>query len=271
MKTVLVTGAAGGIGTRLRPLLKGVYPDLRLSDVKPPADLAPDENFVPADLADMAQVERVGRRRRRHRASRRLFGRRTLGDHPPGQHHRLLQPVRGGAPPRRRARRVRLVEPRGRLLSAPPPHRRRRAGAPGFALRRQQGVRRGARRALCVQARPARHLHPHRQFRRCAGRPAPAVDLAHAGGPGAAHPHRPRASRTSATRSSSARPTMRAAGGTTARPSASAIGRRAAPRTTATQALAAQAKLPPDPVGDWYQGGPFCSDEFDDGIERGPV
>ena len=34
------------------------------------------------------------------------------------------------------------------------------------------------------------------------------------------------------------------------------------------EALAAQAKLPPDPVGDWYQGGPFCSDEFDGGIER---
>jgi nucleoside-diphosphate-sugar epimerase len=26
MRTVLVTGAAGGIGTRLRKLLKGVYP-----------------------------------------------------------------------------------------------------------------------------------------------------------------------------------------------------------------------------------------------------
>jgi uronate dehydrogenase len=35
--------------------------------------------------------------------------------------------------------------------------------------------------------------------------------------------------------------------------------------------LAADAKLPPDPVGGWYQGGPFCSDEFDDGIERAPV
>jgi uronate dehydrogenase len=29
-------------------------------------------------------------------------------------------------------------------------------------------------------------------------------------------------------------------------------------------ALAAQAKLPPDPVGDWYQGGPFCSDEYEE-------
>ena len=27
MQTVLVTGAAGGIGTRLRKLLKGVYPN----------------------------------------------------------------------------------------------------------------------------------------------------------------------------------------------------------------------------------------------------
>jgi hypothetical protein len=24
-------------------------------------------------------------------------------------------------------------------------------------------------------------------------------------------------------------------------------------------------------VGDWYQGGPFCSDEFSDGIERAPL
>ena len=28
-------------------------------------------------------------------------------------------------------------------------------------------------------------------------------------------------------------------------------------------ALAAQQALRPDPIGDWYQGGPFCSDEFD--------
>jgi uronate dehydrogenase len=29
------------------------------------------------------------------------------------------------------------------------------------------------------------------------------------------------------------------------------------------QAMASQATLPPDPVGDLYQGGPFCADEFD--------
>ena len=57
MRTVLVTGAAGGIGTRLRKLLKGVYPRIRWSDIRPPSDLSSDETFVPADLADLAQVE----------------------------------------------------------------------------------------------------------------------------------------------------------------------------------------------------------------------
>jgi mono/diheme cytochrome c family protein len=51
MQTVLVTGAAGGIGTRLRQLIKGVYPNIRLSDLKQPGDLAADETFVAADLA----------------------------------------------------------------------------------------------------------------------------------------------------------------------------------------------------------------------------
>jgi uronate dehydrogenase len=59
MQSVLMTGASGGIGTRLRRLLKGVYPRFRLSDLKPPADLAPDEEFVAADLADMAAVEKA--------------------------------------------------------------------------------------------------------------------------------------------------------------------------------------------------------------------
>ena len=59
MQTVLMTGAAGGIGTRLRGLLKGVYPRLRLSDLKTPRDLAADEEFVAADLADLAAVEKI--------------------------------------------------------------------------------------------------------------------------------------------------------------------------------------------------------------------
>ncbi len=59
MQTVLVTGAAGGIGTRLRKLLDGVYPHLRWSDIRKPADLASDQTFVQADLADLAQVEKL--------------------------------------------------------------------------------------------------------------------------------------------------------------------------------------------------------------------
>ena len=59
MQKVLVTGAAGGIGTRLRKLLKGVYTDIRWSDLAPPADLAPDETFVAADLAVLGEVERA--------------------------------------------------------------------------------------------------------------------------------------------------------------------------------------------------------------------
>jgi len=59
MQNVLMTGAAGGIGTHFRTLLKGRYPRLRLSDVKQPTDLAADEEFMVADLADLAAVERM--------------------------------------------------------------------------------------------------------------------------------------------------------------------------------------------------------------------
>ena len=57
MKRVLLTGAAGDVGGRLRKLLGPVYPELRLSDLERPADLGANEPFVQADLADLAQVE----------------------------------------------------------------------------------------------------------------------------------------------------------------------------------------------------------------------
>src|SRR6185312_763791 len=60
MQSVLVTGAAGGIGTELRKLLKGVYPRIRWSDIKRPADLHPDEEFMQADLADMESIVHLG-------------------------------------------------------------------------------------------------------------------------------------------------------------------------------------------------------------------
>ena len=59
MPRILMTGASGEIGTRLRKLLPPSYPDLMLSDVKTPADLASGEKFKAADLADLAQVEAI--------------------------------------------------------------------------------------------------------------------------------------------------------------------------------------------------------------------
>lgn len=59
MKKVLLTGASGGIGTRLRSLLRQVYPDLVLSDLQAPPDLRPEETFIAADLADPAAVARA--------------------------------------------------------------------------------------------------------------------------------------------------------------------------------------------------------------------
>jgi uronate dehydrogenase len=56
-RRILLTGAAGGVGTRLRPLLGAVYGPIRLSDIVEPAGaLAPGETFVRADLADPSQV-----------------------------------------------------------------------------------------------------------------------------------------------------------------------------------------------------------------------
>jgi hypothetical protein len=59
MNNILVTGAAGGIGTRLRTLLRDAYPSILWSDIRTPDDLARGETFVAADLSDLAAVERI--------------------------------------------------------------------------------------------------------------------------------------------------------------------------------------------------------------------
>ena len=59
MQRVLITGAAGNIGGVLREGLRGVYPALRLSDIKPLGAAREGEELVQADLRDLAEVEAV--------------------------------------------------------------------------------------------------------------------------------------------------------------------------------------------------------------------
>jgi uronate dehydrogenase len=58
MKTVLITGAAGDVGTHLRRELAGRY-NLRVSDIKPIKDLRKSEKFVRADVSKMADMLRA--------------------------------------------------------------------------------------------------------------------------------------------------------------------------------------------------------------------
>lgn len=58
-RRIVFTGAAGGIGTMTRPLLARLYPGLVLSDRVRPADLQPTETFVAADLTRPDEVAAV--------------------------------------------------------------------------------------------------------------------------------------------------------------------------------------------------------------------
>jgi uronate dehydrogenase len=60
MKTILITGAAGDVGSHLRRELAGRY-RLRLSDRRPVGDLAASEEFVAADIASTEGLEAVVR------------------------------------------------------------------------------------------------------------------------------------------------------------------------------------------------------------------
>ena len=60
MKTILITGAAGGIGGHLRRELAGRY-KLRLSDRRPIKPLGAGESFVRADITKLGELLRVMR------------------------------------------------------------------------------------------------------------------------------------------------------------------------------------------------------------------
>ena len=58
MKKILITGAAGDVGSHLRRELAGRY-ELRLSDIRPVKNLAPGEEFVRGDCASLRDMLRA--------------------------------------------------------------------------------------------------------------------------------------------------------------------------------------------------------------------
>ena len=76
MGRVLLAGAGGGVGSRLRRLLKRHCSELLLSDLKVSQSLEADEVLITADLANMPEVMRAAAGRR----SRRLQPFRVLTD-----------------------------------------------------------------------------------------------------------------------------------------------------------------------------------------------
>ncbi|RHA44450.1 NAD(P)-dependent oxidoreductase, partial [Cellulomonas rhizosphaerae] len=53
MARIAITGSSGDIGSLLRPRLRAVGHDLVLVDQVPPADVAPGEQVVTADIRDL--------------------------------------------------------------------------------------------------------------------------------------------------------------------------------------------------------------------------
>jgi uronate dehydrogenase len=269
MNTVLVTGAAGGVGTRLRRLLKGAYPQIRWSDIRKPDDLAKDEEFVQADLADMRAVEKMVEG---------MQGIVHLGGYSiEGPWETILQANIVGCHNVFEAARKAKVE---RVVFASSNHtvgfypRRRKIGT-DVTLR--PDTRYGVSKAF-GEALGALYAYKHGLGVTClrignvAEEPVDLrrmsiwlhpEDLVQLIRIGLEHPGIQFEVFYGA--SDNARAWW---------DNANAFRYGYQPRHRSEDhrdvALAAQAKLPKDPVGDWYAGGPFCSDEFDGGIERAP-
>jgi uronate dehydrogenase len=270
MQTVVVTGAAGGIGTRLRQLLPAFYPNIRWSDRIVPADLAANETFVKADLADIAAVEQV------------VDGAQGIvhlgGFSVEGPWETILQANIIGCYNLFEAARRRGVErvvfassnhavgyyPRQRKIGIDEPVRPdSRYGvskAFGEALAALYAYKHGLR---VTSIRIGNFGEVPLDQRRLSIwlKPEDLVQLIRIG---LEHPD------IRCEIFYGASDNVR---GWWDNASAFRFGYRPQGRGEEyrDQALAAQAKLPPDPIGDWYQGGPFCSDEFEGGVERADV
>jgi uronate dehydrogenase len=269
MNNILVTGAAGGIGTRLRVLLRGVYPSILWSDIRTPDDLAAGEKFLAADLADLAAVERIAAG---------IDGIVHLGGHSvEGPWDTILSANIVGcynvfeAARRQGVKRIVFASsnhavgfyPRTRKIAVAetvrPDSRYGVSKAFGEALGALYAYKHGLRvtclrignvadapvderrLAIWLKAEDLLQLirisleHPDIRYEVFYG----ISDNARAWW-----------DNSNAVRYGY-------------RPDGQGERHR-------DQALARQATLPPDPIGDWYQGGPFCSDEFCGGIERAP-
>ena len=133
---MLITGAAGAIGTALRTGLRSHWRHLRLTDIRPVPDLAGNEELVVADIADRAAVENMMRGVKAvvHLAG--IVGTYTLEDLFRRQCAGPVRRVRGRPAGRHRAHRVCQQQPCLRPLSD---HREGLAG-PAAAARQPYGV-----------------------------------------------------------------------------------------------------------------------------------
>jgi uronate dehydrogenase len=59
LKRLLMTGAAGGVGQAIRPLLPDIAETVLLSDIVTVGDLQPHESFQSCDLADKTAVDKL--------------------------------------------------------------------------------------------------------------------------------------------------------------------------------------------------------------------
>jgi uronate dehydrogenase len=270
MRTVLVTGAAGGVGARLRKLLKGAYPQIRWSDLRVPSDLARDETFLPADLADPEAIDKViagvdgivhlggisierpweeilnanivgcynvFEAARRHGVKRVVFAssNHAVGFYPRRRRIGVETPVRPDS-------RYGVSKAFGEALGALYAHKH---GLRVTCLRIGNVADEPLdQRRLSIWLKPEDLVQLIR-----IGLDHP--DIRYEIFYGASDNERGWWDNATAFRYGY-------------RPSGRSESHR-------DRALAAQAELPPDPVGDWYQGGPFCSDEFDGDPDLAPI
>jgi uronate dehydrogenase len=270
MRTVLITGASGAIGGRLRKLLRGLYPNLRLSDLAPPADLASDESFVKADLAVIDEVER---------AVAGVHGIVHLGGFSTeGPWQTILNANIVGCYNLFEAARRAGVE---RVVFASSNHavgfypRRRRIGvaAPvrpdsrygvskafGEALGALYAFKHGLR-VTCLRIGNVADAPVDKRRLSIWLKPEDLVQLICIG---LDHPD------ISYEIFYGVSDNVR---GWWDNGAAFRFGYRPRGRAEdhSAEALAAEAGLPADAIGEWYQGGPYCSDEFDGGIDRSPT